>query len=104
MAKFHHFGVPTQTKQENETYLDGMKLHVTDPEKHPFQIEFLRFEEGSPVPEPIQNTPHAAYFVDNLEEAMGGKPVILEPTAISETLRIAFVFDNDAVIELMEQK
>jgi hypothetical protein len=104
MAEFHHYGVPTQTKQPNEVYMDGMKLHLTDPMSHPFKIEFLRFEADSQVPAPIQNTPHAAYVVDNLEEAMAGKEVILDATDVNDELRIAFVYDNEAVIELMEMK
>ena len=30
MATFHHFGVPTDVKQENEIYIEGAKVFITD--------------------------------------------------------------------------
>jgi len=101
---FHHFGVPTQQVSEGEIYIEGAKVHITDPEKHPYRVEFLRFEGGSPMPEIIQNQPHAAFMVDDLEAALAGKKVVCEPFDATETLRVAFIQDGDALIELMESK
>ncbi len=101
MARFHHFGVPTTVKQENEMYSEDMKLYLTDPTQHPLQIEYLRFQPGSTMPADIQNIAHVAYEVDDIDEALEGKNVILPPTAISDTLQIAFVNQDGAVIEFM---
>jgi hypothetical protein len=79
-------------------------VFVTDPEASPFRIEFLRFEEGSPMHELVQGKAHAAYVVDNLDEAIAGKNVIVEPFDATDTLRVAFITDGDAVLELMENK
>jgi hypothetical protein len=103
VAEFHHFGVPTKTKQANETHIEGAKVYVTDPDAHPYRIEFVRCEPGCPMPEIVQTTPHAAYCVDNLEAAVEGHEVVVPPTAIDESLRIAFIKDGDALLELMEQ-
>lgn len=103
MAQFHHFGVPTKTKQENEMYIEGVKLHLTDPESHPYSVEFLRFEDDSPMHADVINNPHAAFIVEDLAAALEGKNVIVEPFNATETLRVAFIKDNEAVIELMEK-
>ncbi|MCK4999660.1 MAG: hypothetical protein KAS23_08995 [Anaerohalosphaera sp.] len=102
MGTFHHFGVPTNVKQENESYMEGAKLFLTDPEAHRFRIEFLRFEDGSPMHPDIINNPHAAFMVENLEAELEGKNIIMEPTEISDTLKIAFFNEDGAVIELMQ--
>lgn len=101
---FNHFGVPCPEPIENSNFLEGGKVHCTDPEAHPYKIEFLYFESDSPMPQELQNTPHAAFMVDNLEEALEGKNVIMPPTDINETLRIAFIMDGPALIELMETR
>jgi hypothetical protein len=103
-GKFHHFGVPTKAKQKNETYIAGGKVYVTDPEAHPYRVEFVRFEADSPMPQACQTHCHAAFMVDNLEAAMKGQNVLIQPFDATPTLRVAFITDGEAVIELMEEK
>ncbi len=101
-SNFHHFGVPTQEQHEGETYLEGGKLYLTDPEAHPYRVEFLRFDPDSPMPEAIQTKPHAAFTVEDLDAALQGKNIILEPFDATEKMRVAFIQDGDALIELMK--
>ena len=100
--KFHHYGVPVLAQQENEAYYEDIKVFGTDPDAHPYRIEFLRFEADCPLPEEVQTKCHAAFEVDNLDEAIEGYKVILEPFNVSDTLKIAFVMDDQALIELMQ--
>ncbi len=101
-GKFHHFGVPTDARNENESFIEGGRVYVTDPEKHPYRVEFLRFESDSPMPDMVRNRPHAAFVVDGLDEALQGQNVIIPPFEAMENVRVAFIQDGDAVIELME--
>ena len=103
-VKFHHFGVPTKTKCEGATFIEGAMVHVTDPAKHPYRVEFVRFEKGSPFPKEVQSRSHAAFMVDDLEAAVKDKKVLVPPCDATPTLRIAFIMDGDAVIELMQEK
>jgi hypothetical protein len=102
MSEFHHFGVPVNTKQDNETYIEGAKVFITSPDDHPYRVEYLRFEEGSPMHPDVINKPHAAFLVDDLTAALEGKNVTVEPFDATETLRVAFINDKGAVIELMQ--
>ena len=103
-GQFHHFGVPVNTTQPDEIYIEGGKVHITDAETHPYRVEYLRFDADSPMHPDIQNKAHAAFMVENLDEALQGQDVITEPFDATDTLRVAFINDNGAVIELMEQK
>jgi len=102
MSSYHHFGVPVSTQQENENYIEGAKVYVTDPEAHPYRVEYLRFEADSPMPKEVIENPHAAFMVDDLAAALEGQNVIIEPFEATETLRCAFINDGGAIIELME--
>ncbi len=101
-SEFHHFGVPTSVKSNDETYIEGGKVFVTDPEAHPYRVEFLRFEADSPMPDIVKNTPHSAYVVPSIEKAMEGREVVIQPFNATETIRVAFIKHNEALIELME--
>ena len=102
MRELNHIGIPTSVPQENETYMEGAKLHITDYAASPNNIEWLRFEEGSPMPELLQNTAHIAYKVDDIKAAMEGKDVLLEPFTPMEGLTVAFIIEEGAPIELMQ--
>lgn len=103
-AQFDHYGVPTSQKMDGATYLEGAKVHITDPAKHPFRIEFLYFEPGSPMLEDVQKIPHAAFIVPSLDDAIKGQSVIIPPFDATDTLRCAFIKDGEAIIEVMERK
>ena len=103
-ATFHHFGVPTDKKSENEFYIEGGKVWATSPDDNPYQIEFLRFDADTPMHEAIVNNPHAAFMVEDMAAALAGKNVIVDPFDVTDTLTVAFILDGDAVVELMMER
>ena len=46
---FHHIGLPTDVRQTGEVYVADTKVWVTDPRRHAYKVEFLRYEPDSPV-------------------------------------------------------
>ena len=101
MRTINHFGIPTQKKQANENYVEGMKVYLTDYSESENKIEFLRFEEGSWLPEIIQKVPHIAYEVPDIEAALKGAEVIVEPLRAGDNLTIAFIIEEGIPVELM---
>ena len=101
-GKYDHFGVPTSTKKDKENYYEEIKTYATSPDDHPYRVEFLRFEESCPLPKELQTMCHAAFIVEDLDEAMKGYKVVLEPFNVTETLKCAFIMDDQALIELMQ--
>ncbi len=102
--EFHHIGIPTTQQQPNEIYLAGSMLYITDATQSEHHIEWLRYEAGSPMPSVLKDTAHVAYTVDNLEEALAGRNVIMPPFAPMEGLRVAFILDGNAPVEFLEFK
>ena len=99
---FHHTGVITDQPQAGEIYVASSKVWVTSPEDHPYRIEFLRFEPDSPIQNSVRNRCHSAYVVADLEEAIQGAKVLLEPFDPLAGLRVVFVEVDGAVVEYMQ--
>ncbi len=104
MLKYHHLGIPTSDKKENETYLEKFRIYVSGYEQSPFGIEWMRYEKDSPLPEVVKTIPHIAFEVDDLEKEIQGKEIIIYPNSPSEGVRVAFILDNGAPVEFIEIK
>ncbi len=102
MRQFHHVGVITDEPQPNEIYVEETKVYVTNPNEHPYKIEYLRFEPDTPVTGPVRNQPHIAFKVPDLEKELAGAEILLGPFQAMENLKVVFVLIDDAVYEFME--
>ncbi|MDB1125783.1 VOC family protein [Vibrio algarum] len=102
MKKFNHIGIPSNVEHKGEVLNADIGLYCTDFNDSENRIEWLRFLEDSPMPEELKTTAHIAYEVDDLDEAMKGKKVLLEPFNANESLKIAFVMEDEAPVELMQ--
>jgi hypothetical protein len=102
--RYHHLGIPTQSgiPRPGEKHLAAFGLFVSGFATSPCGIEWMRFEEGSPVSELIQTVPHIAFVVDDLEAALEGKEILTGINSPSEGVRVAMIIDSGAPVELME--
>ena len=100
--RYHHLGIPTRIPHSGEKHLPAFGLFVAGFETSPCGIEWMRFEEGSPVSELIQMVPHIAFVVDNLEAALEGKEILTGINSPSDGVRVAMIVDSGAPVELME--
>ena len=100
--RYHHMGIPTQVKREGEEYLEEVKLWLRGSDKSPYGVEWLRFEKDSPMPELIKTVAHVGFEVDDLEGAIAGKKVIIEPSYADANMRYAFIEDDGAPIEFVQ--
>ncbi len=100
--RFHHVGIPTTGPKEGETYRADFKLFITDIDSHPYRVEWLRFEPDSPMPKLIQTVAHVAFEVDDLQKAIEGKEVLIQPKTLPSGVRIAFIAEGGAPIEFMQ--
>ena len=100
MFRYHHLGIPTSIARPEERYLPEFGMHVSGYESSPFRIEWMRFDPDSPIPELVQRVPHVAFEVAALE----GREVLIEPNSPSPGVRVAFVVDNGAPVELMQME
>ncbi len=101
--EFDHVGIITEEKKGSESWVEKTRVWVTNPQEHPFKVEWLRYEPDSPVKGSLREKPHVAYKVKSLDEASKGLKVLLEPFEVEGVLRVAFYeLDDGAVVELME--
>jgi len=102
MRKFHHMGLPTDDKQPGEWYVEETKVWVTNPEDHPYKVEFLRYEPDSPVTGPIRDLPHMCFETDDYQREIEGKEVILGPFRPDDTRTVVFVIEDGVAVEYMQ--
>ena len=100
--KFHHLGIPTKNKLKDEEHLKDLKIYVSGFGRSPYGVEWNRFEEDAPYPDLVKTVPHVAFEVDDLEAALKGKNVIIEPNSPSPGVVVAFIEDNGAPIEFLQ--
>ncbi len=100
--RFHHAGIPTKEVKKGEVYLDGFGVYVSGFETSEFGIQWMRYEEGSPIDPLIQKVPHLCFEVDNLDEAIKGREILTPINSPSEGCRVAMIIENGAPIELIE--
>ena len=100
--KYHHLGIPTTSKRSGETYLPQFKMYVSGYETSPYRIQWMRFEEDSPLPELVKTIPHVAFEVDDLQQALMGKQVLIAPNSPSAGVMVAFIVDDGAPVELLQ--
>ncbi|MFO7864145.1 MAG: hypothetical protein R6U85_09115 [Salinivirgaceae bacterium] len=102
--KYHHLGVPTTVKMPNEKYLPQFKFYVSGFYSSPYGVEWMRFEDDSPIHPLIQKVPHLAFVVDDLDVELKKHRfnILTPPNPPLEGLRVAMIEHNGAPIELME--
>jgi len=102
--RFHHMGIPTLEKMTGEKYLPQFKFHVSGFETSPFGIEWMRFEERSPIDDLVQTVPHIAFEVDDLDAELRKHnfDIITMPNSVSDEVRVAMIKHNGVPVELIE--
>jgi hypothetical protein len=77
-------------------------VHVCGFETSPYGVERMRFDAHCQVPEIVKTVPHLAFVVDDLDTALQGKQILIAPNSPSPGVRVAFILDDGAPIELLE--
>jgi len=100
--RYHHIGIPHQHPRAEEQHLQTLGLHVSGFGTSPYGIEWMRLEPHCPVPDVVKTVPHVAFVVPDLDEALEGRQVLIEPNSPSPGVRVAFILDDGAPVELLE--
>lgn len=100
--RYHHIGIPHTQPRAHEHHVAHLGVHVAGFETSPYGIEWIRFEPDCRVPEIVRVVPHVAFAVDDLDEALKDREILIAPTEPSVGVRVAFILDDGAPIELLE--
>jgi hypothetical protein len=82
--------------------LKHLKLFVVSHEKSEFGVEWMRFEADAAVPDLVRQIPHVAFEVADLASELAGREILIPPNSPSVGVRVAFIVENGAPIELLE--
>ena len=100
--RYHHIGIPTDKPLPEEDYDERYKLYASGYSQSPYGVEWMRFDPDCPLPELVKTVPHVAFVVEDVEAAIAGKEVLIEPNSPSEGVTVAFIVDHGAPIELLQ--
>jgi hypothetical protein len=100
--RYHHVGIPTTSPVEGMTRIDHLRIACTDHESNPYGVQWMMYDADCPVPPLVRDVAHVAFEVDNLEEALVGKKVIIAPNSPSPGVLVAFIEEEGAPIELLQ--
>jgi hypothetical protein len=100
--KYHHVGIPTDEEVEGMVHIEHLKIHATDHESNPFGIQWMKYDRDGPIPELVRKVAHVAFEVENLQEAIRGRKVIIEPNSPSPGVLVAFIEEAGAPVELLQ--
>ena len=79
-----------------------LKVSASDHLATPYGVQWMRFDDDCPVPDLVKTVAHVAFEVDDLEEALRGKHVIISPNEPSEGVRVAFIEAAGVPIEFLQ--
>ncbi len=99
---YHHIGIPHTVARAGEKHVERLGIHVCGFDTSPYGVEWIRFEPHCAVPELVRSVPHIAFAVDDLDDALKGKEILIAPNTPSESVRVAFIVDDGAPIELLQ--
>ena len=101
--RYHHLGIPTTACRPGEHDSSTFRMDSSGGEDPAgFRIQYHRFEPGSSLHPLIQTVPHVAFKVDNLDAAIEGELLLLDPDEPFEGFKVAMIEDDGAPIELIE--
>jgi hypothetical protein len=100
--RYHHLGIPTDQRRDGERYLAGLGMHVSGFDTSAYGVEWMRFDDDSPVPELVRTVPHLAFEVDDLEAALVDKELLGEVSSPMAGVRVAMILHNGMPVELLE--
>lgn len=99
--KYHHMGIPVTEPRPGERYSPTMDMYTSGGEL-PGRVQYHRFGPKCPLDKLIQTMPHIAYKVSDLEQAIKGKNVLLDPYFPLENFKVAIIEENGAIVEFIE--
>lgn len=100
--EFHHMGIPTSEMKLGERYSSKFRMYTTDSISESYRIQFHRFLDDCPLHPLIKSMPHIAYKVSNIDQAIAGEEVILEPYEPFTGFKVAMIVKGGVPIEFIE--
>lgn len=100
--EYYHVGIPTDQEMDWDVYIPELKLHLMEYENDPFGIEWMKFEEGAPLPEIILKRPHVAFKIIHFEKAIEHFPLLVPVSHPRPGMTTCFVEHKGIGVEFVK--
>lgn len=100
--KYHHIGIPTSQPLPQADYNPEFKCYASGYFHSPYGVEWMKYDSDCPLPDLVKAVPHVAFVVDNIQEAITGKEVLIQPNSPTAGVTVAFIADHGAPIEFLQ--
>ena len=102
--KYHHLGIPTKIIMPDMQFIPHLKIHVCGFSTSPFGIEWMKFDDDSPINQLIKTVPHVAFEVSDIEFELANHDfkIITESNSPAKGIKVAMIEHNGVPIELIE--
>jgi hypothetical protein len=101
-ASFHHIGIPTTEPKPGERFSEPFAMYTSDSPCKILRIQWHRFESNSSLHPLIRTVPHVALKLADLDRAIAGCNILLNPYEPIPGFRVAIIEDGGCPIELVE--
>src|SRR5262249_61722663 len=78
------------------------KLYASGSVQMPYGVEWMKFYPDCPRPEIGKTVPHVAFVVDDIQAAIVGKQILIQPNSPTVGITVAFIVDNGAPVEFLQ--
>jgi hypothetical protein len=96
-------GIPTREEKDGARFIAEDGVWLTSPRRHRCNVEWVRYEPDTRMPQALQQAAHIAYRVEDLDRELAGEEVLVEPFEVGDGFaRLAFVYCDGVVTELMQ--
>lgn len=101
-VRFNHVGIPTSEPFPGAIDVPHLKLTCSDHKDNAFGIQWMRYWDDAPYPDLVKTVAHVAFEVDDLDAAIAGQHVLIQPNSPSPGVVVAMIEVNGAPVELMQ--
>lgn len=102
--RYNSCWIPVKEKPRDkvELHLGDLQIFVVPHDNGPYRVGWVRYENERRYPDLVGRVPHVAFEVDDMEKAICGRKVIIEPNSPTPGLIVAFIEDDGAPIEFLQ--
>lgn len=99
--KILHIGVPAIKEMPGEVFVEEYGEYCTDPEDHPYKLEFYRFPDGCDLfPKEMISMWHVCIEVDSVAETVKDMDEIVLPVQEEASPVFAFAKKDGVMFEI----
>jgi hypothetical protein len=100
--KYHHCGIPVPELRSGMVQVPGHQVWASDHQDNAFGLQFMHYADGCDLPALVRERTHLAFEVADLDLALVGRQVLIQPNSPSQGVRVAFIEAQGEPVELLE--